>query len=111
MNKNTIRAAFAFMALSVILFGSYSFSGQQYHEFRLGKHSIDGNEIEFTFPMPPPSKSFYLFSYQWKLKKPYKRARLVIKLYGRNKNLVAAGESIWTSMRNDSTHFGYMTFG
>lgn len=111
MIKNTIRTVSVVAAFCFILFTSYSFSEQQYHPFSLGKHMINGNEIEFTFPMPPPSKTFYLFSYQWKLKKPCKRARLVVNLYNKNKNLIGAGETIWANMRNDATPFGHITFG
>ncbi len=111
--KNSIRTVLVLVvaALSIILLAAYGFSGQQYHKFVLGKHIIDGNEITFTFPMPPPSKTFYLFSNQWKLDKPFKRARLVVNLYNKNKDLVGAGESMWANMRNDATPFGHITFG
>ena len=111
MTKNTIKTVFVVAALSILMFASYSFSGQEYHEFVPGKHVIDGNEIEFTFPMPPPSKTFYLFSNQWKLNNPRKRARLVVNLYNETKDLIGAGESMWANMQNDSTPFGHMTFG
>ena len=109
--KNMIRPVCLVVAFCVILFASYSFSGQQYQTFTLGKHMVNGNEIEFTFPMPPPSKTFYLFSNQWKLDKPFKRARLVVNLYNKNKDLVGAGESMWANTRNDATPFGHITFG
>jgi len=111
MSKNAIKTVFVVAALSIIMFVSHSFSGQEYHEFALGKHAIDGNRIEFTFPMPPPSKTFYLFSNQWKLNKPCKRARLVVNLYNKSKDLIGVGESMWANMRNNSTRFGHMTFG
>jgi hypothetical protein len=111
MNKNTIEALFAFVVLSLILFGSYSFGEQQYHVFSLGKHSIDGNEIEFTFPSPPPTKTLYLFNYQWKQKELYKKARLVVNLYDKSKNLISAGESIWKNMQDESIRLGHVTFG
>ena len=88
-----------------------SFGGQKYHDFRLGKHVIDGNEIEFTFPMPPPSATFYLFSSQWQLKRHRERARLVVNLYDKYKDLIGAGESMWVNVQSDSTSFGHMTFG
>ena len=59
MIKNTIKTVFFVAAFCIILFTSYSFSGQLYHAFKLGKHMINGNEIEFTFPMPPPSKTLF----------------------------------------------------
>lgn len=111
MTKNAIKTAFAVAVLSIIMFVSYSFSAQEYHEFVLGEHVIDGNKIEFTFPMPPPSKIFYLFSNQWKLNKHCKRARLVLNLYNKSKDLIGVGESMWANMQNDSTPFGHMTFG
>jgi len=111
MSKNAIKTVFVVVALSIVMFVSHSFSGQEYHEFALGKHAIDGNRIEFTFPMPPPSKTFYLFSNQWKLNKPCKRARLVVNLYNKSKDLIGVGESMWANMRNNSTRFGHMTFG
>ncbi len=111
MIKNTIKTVFFVAAFCIILFTSYSFSGQLYHAFKLGKHMINGNEIEFTFPMPPPSKTFYLFSNHWKLKKSCKRARLVVNLYNKNKDIIGAGETMWANMRNNSAPFGHMTFG
>jgi hypothetical protein len=111
MTKNVIITVFVVAALSILMLSTYTFSGQEYHEFVLGTHVVDGNKITFTFPMPPPSKTFYLFSNQWKLNTPCKRARLVVNLYNKTKDLIGAGESMWANMKNDSTPFGHMTFG
>ncbi len=111
MTKNGVKTVFVVAALSILILAIDSFSGQEYHEFALGTHAIDGNKIAFTFPMPPPGKTFYLFSNQWKLNYPCKRARLEVNLYNKTKDLIGAGESMWTNMQNDSTPFGHMTFG
>lgn len=111
MIKRIGKTVFIITILSVIMFASDGFGGQNYREFTLGKHVIDGNEIEFTFPMPPPSSTFYLFSGQWQLKSHWERARLVVNLYGKNKVLIGAGESMWVNVHAGSTPFGHMTFG
>lgn len=98
MKKRTVRALFALITLSIVLLGSYSFGEEQYYVFNLGKHSIHGNEIEFSFPSPPPTETLYLFNYQWEQKELYKKARLVVKLYDKSKKLLSAGESIWRNM-------------
>ena len=89
----------------------FEFGGEQYYVFSLGKHSIDGNEIEFTFPSPPPTKTLYLFNYQWKQKELYEKARLVVNLYDKSKKLISAGESIWANMQDESIRLGHVTFG
>ncbi len=100
MNRAGIRAVvYIVVVLSIILSASYSYSGQRYYAFSLGKHSIEGNDIEFTFPSPPPTKTLYLFNYQWKQKETYKKARLVVNLYDKGRKLIAAGESIWVKMQ------------
>ena len=81
MTKITGKMVLIITIWSIMMIAPDSFGGQKYHDFRLGKHVIDGNEIEFTFPMPPPSATFYLFSSQWQLKRHRERARLVVKLY------------------------------
>lgn len=106
--KSYLLFAFLFMC---ILFGQNAFGGHQYHDFRLGKHSIEGNEIEFTFPSPPPTKTLYMFNYHWKPKELFKKARLVVILYDKNKKMIAAGESIWINMRKKSSHMDDVTFG
>lgn len=111
MTQKAIKTVFVVATLSILLLPTYPFGGQAYHEFAIGTHGIDGNKIEFTFPMPPPSKIFYLFTHQWKLNSPCKRARLVVNLYNKTKDLIGAGESMWANMKNDSTPYGHMTFG
>ena len=111
MKNSTIKRILVVAALSILMFASYSFSGQEYHKFALGERVIEGNKIEFAFPMLPTNKTFYLFSNQWKLKNSRKRARLVVNLYNRTKDLIGVGESMWANIQNDSTPFGYMNFG
>ncbi|GBE00702.1 hypothetical protein BMS3Bbin06_00746 [bacterium BMS3Bbin06] len=111
MNRVSIRAVFYIVVLSIVLSVSYSYSGQRYYPFSLGKHSIEGNQIEFSFPSPPPTKTLYLFNYRWKQKEPYKKARLVVNLYDKARKLIAAGESIWVKMQSDSTRFDHVSFG
>ena len=106
-----VKSLFIVSVLSFIMFVSSGFCAQKYYAFKLGKHVIEGNEIEFSFPMPPPSKAFYLFSSQWKLKNACKRARLVVNVYDKNRHLIGAGESMWANAQRDSTSFGHMTFG
>ncbi len=111
MNRENFRVVFFIIVFISVISAAYGHGGERYHAFSLGKHSIDGNELEFTFPSPPPTKTLYLFNYKWKQKEPYKKARLVVKLYDKDKKLIAAGESIWINMRSDPARFAHISFG
>ena len=99
------------VALALAPRNVHTMNQHQYYPFSLGKHVVHGNQVEFTFPSPPPASTLYLFTYRWKSDKSYKKARLVVNLYDKSKALIGAGESVWKNMQDDVARFGSASFG